>query len=113
MDHLYYINNCLRPLIHAIKHERPPYGTNNIKIHHDNRRPYVHKDMSTYLESEGFLTMPHSPNSPDLSPFDFWLFDLIKENPINKSDSQSLYDTVVNFMYSLSTEEYKIHLKNG
>ncbi|CAF4211618.1 unnamed protein product, partial [Rotaria sordida] len=38
--------------------------------------------------------MQHPTNSPDLSPCDFWLFDLIKENLTDQSDSQSLYDAV-------------------
>ena len=27
IDHQYYINNCLRPLINEIKRQRPAYGT--------------------------------------------------------------------------------------
>ena len=51
IDHHYYINQCLRPLIDEIKRQRPVYGTRGIKIHHDNDRPHVHKDVSDYLES--------------------------------------------------------------
>jgi len=107
IDHHYYIDNCLRPLIDKIKRQRPSCGTLNIKIHHDNGKPHVHKDVRAYLESEGVTIMPHPPYSPDLSPCDFWLFDLIKNNLPDQSDSQSLCDAVVNFMYSLSNEEYK------
>jgi len=107
IDHQYYINNCLRPLVDEIKHQRPSYGTRGIKIHHDNGRPHIHEDVSSYLESQGLTIIPHPPNSPDLSPCDFWLFDLIKQNLADQSDSQSLYGAVVNFMYSLSKEEYK------
>ncbi|CAF4211367.1 unnamed protein product, partial [Rotaria sordida] len=107
IDHQYYINNCLRPLVDEIKRQRPSYGTRGIKIHYDNARPHVHEDVSSYLESEHLTIIPHPPNSPDLSPCDFWLFDLIKRNLTDQSDSQSLYDAVVNFMYSLSNEEYK------
>ena len=107
IDHQYYIDNCLRPVVDEIKRQRPSYGTRGIKIHHDNGRPHVHKDVLTYLESEGLTVMPHPPNSPDLSPCDFWLFDLIKQNLNDQNDSQSLYDAVVSFMYSLSKEEYK------
>jgi histone-lysine N-methyltransferase SETMAR len=107
MDHQYYINNCLQPLVDEIKRQRPSYGTRGIKIHHDNGRPHVHKDVSNYLESEGLTIIQHPPNSPDLSPCDFWLFDLIKENLTDQSDSESLYDAVTNFMYSLNKEEYR------
>ena len=63
--------------------------------------------MSNYLEAEGLTIIPHPPNSPYLSPYDFWLFDLIKENLTDQSDSESLYDAVTDFMYSLNKEEYR------
>ena len=107
IDHQYYIDNCLHPVVDEIKRQRPSYGTRGIKIHHDNGRPHVHKDVLTYLESEDLTVMPHPPNSPDLSPCDFWLFDLIKQNLNDQNDSQLLYGAVVSFMYSLSKEEYK------
>jgi histone-lysine N-methyltransferase SETMAR len=107
IDHHYYINNCLRPLIEQVKCRRPSYGTRAIKIHHDNGRPHVPKDVSDYLESEGLTIIPNHPNSPDLSPCDFWLFDLIKENLTDQSDSESLYDAVSEFMYSINKEEYR------
>lgn len=51
--------------------------------------------------------MPHPHNSPDLSPCDFQLFDLIKENLADHNDSESLHNAVVEFMYSVSKEEYR------
>jgi len=107
VDHHYYINQCSRPLIDEIKRQRPSYGTRGIKIHHDNGRPHVHKDVSAYLQSEGLTIIPHPPNSPDLSPCDFWLFDLIKDNLSNQDDSESLHDAVIDFMNSLNPDEYK------
>ncbi|CAF3874117.1 unnamed protein product [Rotaria sp. Silwood1] len=35
------------------------------------------EESSKYLESERLTIIPHPPNSPDLSPCDFWLFDII------------------------------------
>jgi histone-lysine N-methyltransferase SETMAR len=51
--------------------------------------------------------MPHSPHSPDLSPCDFWLFDLIKQNLSDHDDSESLHEARTKFMKSLKKEEYK------
>jgi histone-lysine N-methyltransferase SETMAR len=107
IDHRYYIDNCLQPLIDEIKHRRPSYGTNHIILHHDNGKPHVHKCVSDYLQSEGTETIPHPPYSPDLSPCDFWLFHLIKRNLSDQSDAQSLQHAVTDFMYSLSAEEYR------
>ena len=61
--------------------------------------------MSEYLQSEGITTIPHPPNSPDLAPRDFWLFDFIKRDLSHQNDAQSLHNAVTEFMYSLSTEE--------
>ncbi len=61
IDHQYYINNCLRPLVDEIKRQRPSYGARGIKIHYNNGRPHVHKDVSNYLESEGLTIIPHPP----------------------------------------------------
>jgi hypothetical protein len=51
--------------------------------------------------------MPHPPNSPDLPPYDFWLFDLINQNFSDQEDFQSLHEVVNKFMNSLEKEEYK------
>ncbi len=67
----------------------------------------MYKDVSDYLESEGLTIIPYPPNSPDLSPCDFWLFDLIKDNLIDQDDSESLHDAVIDFMNSLNPNEYK------
>ena len=71
IDQHYYIINCLRPLINEIECQRLSCGTHGLIIHHGNGKPHVHKDVTSYLESEGFTIMPHPHNSPDLSPCDF------------------------------------------
>ena len=78
IDHQYYINNCLKPVIDEIKNQRPFLGTRAIKPHHDNGKAHIHEDVVNYLESEDITIMSHPPNSPDLAPCDFWLFDLIR-----------------------------------
>ena len=54
-------------------------GAKNIKSHHDNARPQIHKNVFEYLEGEKFVMMSHAPYSQDLAPCDFWLFDYIKD----------------------------------
>jgi histone-lysine N-methyltransferase SETMAR len=107
IDHQYYIDYCLEPLINNIKKQRPSCGVQGIKLHHDNGRPHVHHVVSEYLESEGITVIPHPSNSPDLSPCDFWLFDLIKQNLADQNNSESLYRAVSHFMNSLNKEEYR------
>ncbi|CAF4494723.1 unnamed protein product, partial [Rotaria socialis] len=107
IDHDYYINNCLRPLVNEIKKQRSSSGTHAIKIHHDNARPHVHEDVFTYLESQGIMKMLQPPNSPDLTPSDFWLFGLIKQNLTDPRSSVSLHRAVTKVMFSINEDEYK------
>ena len=90
VNHQYYIDYCLKPLINNIRKQRVPCGVQNIKLHYDNKRSHIRKDVSNYFESEGITVIPHPPNSPDLSPSDFWLFDLIKHNLTDQNNSESL-----------------------
>lgn len=107
IDHQYYIDYCLKPLINYIKRQRPSCGVQGIKLHHDNGRPHIHYEVLNHLESEGITIIPHPPNSPDLSPCDFWLFDLIKENIGDQNNSESMYRAVSTFLESLSRDEYR------
>ena len=107
IDHRYYIDNCLEPLTDNIKRQRPTCGVQGIKLHYDSGRPHVHKEVSNYLESEGITIVKHPPYSPDLAQCDFWLFDFIKQNIPDQSDSESLHQAVSDFMNSLSKEEYR------
>lgn len=107
VDHEYYIENCLQPVIQEVKKQRPLSGTHAIKLQHDNGTPHAHQAVSDYLRSEGVTIVPHPPNSPDLSPCDFWLFDLIKRNLSDQTDSISLHHAIIEFMYSLDKAEYK------
>ncbi|CAF2916514.1 unnamed protein product, partial [Rotaria sp. Silwood2] len=36
--------------------------------------------------------MPRPSHSPDLAPWDFWLFDLIKQNIDDQNDAESVHD---------------------
>ena len=42
-----------------------------------------------------------------MAPCDFWLFDFIKQNILDQSDSEALHQAVSDFMNSLSKEEYR------
>lgn len=107
IDHQSYIENCLQPVIEEIKKQRSRSGTHVIKLHHDNRGPHVHKDVLDYLRSEGITVVPQPPNSPDLSPCDFRLFDLIKRNLTDQTDFESLHNVITEFIHSLDKDEYR------
>ena len=113
IDHQYYIESCLQSVIEEIKKQRPRSGTHAIKLHHDNGGAHVHKDILDYLCSEGITVVPQPPNTPDLSPCEFWLFDLIKQNITDQTDSEFLHNVITKFIHSLdkniSTEKPSIN----
>ncbi|CAF4291724.1 unnamed protein product [Rotaria sp. Silwood2] len=71
IDHNYYIENCLKPVVKEIWKQRKSAGTKGIKLPQDNARPHIHSDVINYLTEEGIITMSHPPYSPDLAPCDY------------------------------------------
>ena len=107
IDHLYYIDNCLEPLIEEIRKQRPTSGTNGIKLHHDSAGPHTHKDVVNYLESEGTTITRKPINSPDRALCDFRLFDLIKQTLFDQDSSKSLHRVITKIIHSIDKKDYK------
>jgi histone-lysine N-methyltransferase SETMAR len=107
IDYSYYIRNNLSPLVAAIKSQRPLSGLTNMKFHHDNARPHVHKSVKIYLESKGFTVMRHPPYSPDLAPSDFWLFDYIQTRLSDHPDVESLHKQITEIVKNIPEAEYQ------
>ena len=107
IDHNYYIENCLKPVVKEIWKQRKSAGTKGIKLLHDNARPHIHSDVINYLTEEGIIIMPHPPYSPDLAPCDYWLNDYIKRNLTDQPDEKSLARAVSKVMKTIPKEEFK------
>ena len=107
IDHKKYLTSCLKPLVSTLNKRRPISGTKNLKFHHDNARPHVHKSVITYLKSKEFIIMDHPPYSPDLAPSDFWLFDYIKQRLYNHTTVESLATQIVDIVNNIPQYEYK------
>ncbi|CAF3379437.1 unnamed protein product, partial [Rotaria sp. Silwood2] len=88
IDHNYYIENCLKPVINEIRKQEKLSGTKGIKLLHDNGSSHTHRDVIDYLTEEGIEIMPHPPYSPDLVPCDFWLNDYIKRNVTDQENEE-------------------------
>jgi len=106
IDNKSYIKDSLKPIVETLREQRPTYGPKNIKFHHDNARPHVHKDVKTFLERNEFILMDHPPYSPDLAPCDFWLNNYIKQRLTDHTDIQSLNSQITEIVGSISTNEY-------
>ncbi|CAF4629919.1 unnamed protein product, partial [Rotaria socialis] len=86
IDHDYYIENCLKPVVKEIRKQRKSNGTTGIKLLRDNASPHRHSDVINCLTEEGINIIPHPPYSPDLAPWDYWLNDYIKQNLTDQPD---------------------------
>ncbi len=51
---------------------------NHLKLLHDNAWPHIHKNIKSYIKTQGITLIEHPSYLPDLAPSDFWLFDEIK-----------------------------------
>ena len=74
----FYRQSVLTQLVDFYQKRRPRTGVHGIKLLHNapaHKSPTVQK----YLKESGLDILDHPPYSPDLSPFDFWLFPRLKE----------------------------------
>ena len=90
MDHNYYVENCLKPVIKDIRKRRKSSGTKSIKLLHDKTRSHTDSDVIDYLTKEGIIIMPHPPYSSGLGLCDDWLNDDIKRNLTDQPNEKSL-----------------------
>jgi len=110
IDHKYYIEKCLSPMIEEIKQQRPASGTRGLYLLHDNAKPHAHCDTVYFVQSNGMEIIDHPPYSPDLSPCDYWLFDYIKECLVEKGefkDVASLAKFVTKVLSDIPHSEYR------
>ena len=110
IDHNYYIENCLKPVVKEIWKQRRSASIKGIKLLEDNARSHIHSDVINYLTEEGINIMPYLPYLPDLAPCDYWLNDYIKHNLIDQPNEKSLARVVSNVVKNIPEEEYKENL---
>ncbi|CAF1194271.1 unnamed protein product [Didymodactylos carnosus] len=108
IDHNYYIENCLKPVVNEIRKQEKSSRTKCIRLLHDNGRPHIHRDVIDYLTEEGIEIILHPPYSPDLAPCDFWLNDYIKINLADQENEESLARPFFwNFVNNIPEKEFK------
>ncbi|CAF3140346.1 unnamed protein product, partial [Rotaria sp. Silwood2] len=107
IDHNYYIENCLKPVINEIRKQEKLSGTKGIKLLHDNGSSHTHRDVIDYLTEEGIEIMPHPPYSPDLVPCDFWLNDYIKRNVTDQENEELPARAVCEIANNIPEKEFK------
>ena len=85
-------------MITAIRQQRKTVGTSKVHLLHDVSSAHKAKVAVTFLKEQNVKILAHSPYSPDLAPWDGWLFLLVKEKLAGRKFSriQDLGNTAVN-----------------
>ena len=74
----YYLE-ILRRLRDAVRKKRPEMWTEkNWQLHHNNAAAHFAHVVKGFLAKNNTALMRPPPYSPDLAPFDFWLFPQVK-----------------------------------
>ena len=111
IDHNFYIENCLKPIVKEIWKQTKSNGTKGIKLLHNNIRSYTRSDVINYLTEESINIMLHPPHPSELAPCDCWLNDYIKRNLLDQPNEKSLTRPVSKVLKNIP-EEFKILLTN-
>jgi hypothetical protein len=73
----YYIAEILEPLSQCRSIETAG-NERKLLMHADNARPHTDKLSTQYFNDNRMKSAPHPPYSPDLAPWDFYLFGHIR-----------------------------------
>ena len=106
VDHKTYLDGCIKPMVEALKQQRPMTGVKNMKFHHDNARPHVHSSVIEYLKDQNLHVIEHPPYSPDLAPSDFWLFGYIKQRLGDYPDQETLATAITDIVSKIPENEW-------
>ena len=79
IEHKYYIEKQLSPIIEEIKQQRLTSGTQGLYLLHDKAKPRSRFDTVYFAQSNGMEFIDHPLYSPDLAPYNYWLFNHIKQ----------------------------------
>lgn len=73
-----YYASLLDQLNEKLKEKRPHLARKKVLFHHDNAPAHSSAIATAKLVELRFEILPHAPYSPDLAPFDFFLFPNMK-----------------------------------
>jgi len=74
----YYLE-ILRRLRDAVRSKRPePWATGTWQLHHDNAPDHSSQMIEIFLAKHNIPVARKTPYSPDMAPYDYWLFFHLK-----------------------------------
>ncbi|GFY05313.1 histone-lysine N-methyltransferase SETMAR [Trichonephila clavipes] len=73
-----YYANVLRTMVQHVKRKRQLLQ-NGFLLQHENARQHISLCVLNVSHQNNVEILPHPPYSPDITPFDFWLFPQLKK----------------------------------
>ena len=80
----FYATKCLSALGKTYKSIRPSHACKGMRLLHDNARPHKTLQVKAKIDSMQLIKLEHPPYIPDLSPCDFFLFDILKKSLVRR-----------------------------
>jgi hypothetical protein len=78
-------------------------------LHHDNAPAHDALNARDFLAKKSILKLDHPPYSPDLAPWDFWLFPKLKTalKGHRSSDIADIQEHATTILKSIPEEEFQ------
>ena len=73
-----YYKGLLERLRKDVLRKRPGKWANGFILHHDNAPHHTSLLVRQFLPNKNITVCPHPASSPNLAPWDFWLFPKVK-----------------------------------
>ena len=104
----FYKNSVLKKVKEFYNKKRPSIGLSGVHLLHDNASSHKCEVVKSFLASEKVKVLNHPPYSPDLSPYDFFLFPRLKKMfSGNKNTSRSsLGSAIYQCLQQIAKEDY-------
>ena len=104
----FYKNSVLKKVKEFYSKKRPSKEWSGIHLLHDNACSHKCEVVKSFLASEKVKDLNYPPYSPDLSPYDFFLFPRFKKVPYgNKYTSRnSLGSAIYQCLQQIPKEDY-------
>jgi hypothetical protein len=104
----------LQKLKQLSRRVRPNRNPGNMLIQHDNARPHTSLRTQEAIAKFGWAVLPHSPQSPDLSPSYFHLFGPLKDalRGTRFEDDKSVIRAVRTWLREQETSWYRAGVRS-
>ncbi|GFR68026.1 transposase [Elysia marginata] len=93
----------------AIIEQRPKVSTARTLLLHDNAGPHKARATTQSLQELGIQVLSHLAYDPDLAPYDFWLFPILKDRLAGRKFDrvQDLAKAVNSELRTIPEEDYQ------